>query len=192
MNLLDFQELVIVHTGASGGLGKLMVEYCNYNNIKLINVVRKQENVNLLKGYGAEHILNSSSETYNEDMKKVFEELKPTVLLDCVSGKTGSNLLRAMPMHSVLVAYGSLEEDPYDLTAKEIRFSDYKILGMTIMSFFKKYPQFKQVYQDRIAEYANDGKLKLVISKKFNQKDYLEAIDYYKKNMSAGKVILQP
>ena len=47
-------------------------------------------------------------------MNKMFKELKPTVLLDNVSGKIGSDILRTMPPHSTIVVYGSLVDEPYN------------------------------------------------------------------------------
>ena len=125
-------------------------------------------------------------------MKQMFEELKPTVFLDNLSGKAGSDILRTMPPHSTLVAYGTLANKPYDLTAKEIRVFDYKIVGVTMMTYFKKYPELKHIYNKRIAQDASDGNLTVSISKKFKHENFKEAIDYYKQNTSQGKVILQP
>ena len=191
-NLTRNQELVLVNTGAAGGVGKLLIDYCIQNNIKLINVVRKEENVDQIKKLGAEYVLNSSSETYKEEMKKMFEELKPTVCLDCVSGKIGSDILRNMAPYSTLIGYGSLIDEPYDLTAKELLANVYTMVGMSLMTYFNEHPEKRPVYNKRISQDAIDGKLKTVISKKFKQKDFREAIEYYKQNMSDGKVILQP
>ena len=44
-NLLNSQELVLIHTGAAGGIGKNLITYCNQNNVKLINIEKNQENV---------------------------------------------------------------------------------------------------------------------------------------------------
>ena len=121
----------------------------------------------------------------------MFEQVKPTVLLDCVGGKYGSDILRMMAPKSTLITYGSLTDEPYDLsfTPKEKFEYDY---NMVSMNYFTKHPMVRQIYNGKISEAVLDGKLKVFISKKFKQKDFKEAIEYYKQNSSQGKVILQP
>jgi len=94
----------------------------------------------ILKEMGGTHVLNSSSETFKEEMKAIFEETKSNVFLDCVSGGFGSDVLRAMPNGSHLVGYGSLVDEPYNLTSKEIRFSDKSISGFALKSWMGKNP----------------------------------------------------
>merc|ERR1719464_235199 len=54
----------IVHTAAASQLGRMLVKYCRGLGVPLVNVVRREEQVAVLKGLGAEHIVNSSAETY--------------------------------------------------------------------------------------------------------------------------------
>jgi NADPH2:quinone reductase len=50
----------LVHTAAASNLGQMLVKICKADSIPLINIVRKQEHVDLLKGIGAEYVLNTS------------------------------------------------------------------------------------------------------------------------------------
>ena len=42
----------------------MLVKYCKEEGIRLINVARKEETVALLKGFGAEYVVNTSSEKF--------------------------------------------------------------------------------------------------------------------------------
>ena len=50
----------LVHTAAASNLGQMLVKICLKDNVPLVNIVRKDEHVELLKGIGAQHALNST------------------------------------------------------------------------------------------------------------------------------------
>src|SRR3546814_15024255 len=49
----------ILHTAAASNLGQMMQKICSADGIPLINIVRSKEQVDLLRGIGAVHVLNS-------------------------------------------------------------------------------------------------------------------------------------
>ena len=54
----------IVHTAAASALGQMLVKYCASEGVPLVNIVRKDEQVSLLKSLGAEYVVNSSADTF--------------------------------------------------------------------------------------------------------------------------------
>jgi NADPH:quinone reductase len=79
--------------------------------IKLINVVRREEQVEMLKNeYGADIVLNSTSEDFDAELYKLAQESNATVALDAVAGEMPGRLLNAMPVDSILISYGQLSE----------------------------------------------------------------------------------
>jgi len=48
----------IVHTAAASNLGQMLVKICKDDSVPLVNIVRKSEQVEILKNLGAEHICN--------------------------------------------------------------------------------------------------------------------------------------
>ena len=56
----------LIHTAAASNLGQMLVKICLADNIPLINIVRKPEQVDLLKSLGAEHVCNSSDDNFKE------------------------------------------------------------------------------------------------------------------------------
>jgi NADPH:quinone reductase-like Zn-dependent oxidoreductase len=53
----------IVHTAAASNLGQMLVKICQKDNVPLVNVVRKKEQADLLKGLGAKYIVDSLRRT---------------------------------------------------------------------------------------------------------------------------------
>ena len=54
------KEKSVVITAAASALGKMMNRYFPKEGIEVINIVRRQEQVELLKEEGAKYVLNSS------------------------------------------------------------------------------------------------------------------------------------
>ncbi len=48
----------VVNTAAASALGRMMIRYFRTNGIKVINIVRRKEQVDILKSEGAEFILD--------------------------------------------------------------------------------------------------------------------------------------
>ena len=58
----------LVHTAAASNLGQMLIKICLSENVPLVNIVRKDEHVELLRSLGAEHVCNSSSDSFMEDL----------------------------------------------------------------------------------------------------------------------------
>ena len=84
-------------------------------NIPLINIVRREEQVQLLKDeYKAKYVLNSSSDTFFEDFKNLAAELKATTCIECVGGPFTAKLMENLPSKSHIALYGCLSEKPLE------------------------------------------------------------------------------
>ncbi|CAI2374612.1 unnamed protein product [Moneuplotes crassus] len=99
----------VIQTGASSSLGKMFHKLCLEKDVKIINIVRKDEQVKILEDLGSTHTLNSSSDTFKEDLAKAIEELQPTALFDSVGGSTTKDILMSMPLFSTVYIYGYLD-----------------------------------------------------------------------------------
>ncbi|MBT1450554.1 zinc-binding dehydrogenase [Glaciecola sp. XM2] len=89
----------LVHTAAASSLGIMLNKICIAEGIDLVNIVRKQEQVDLLKSLGAKYVLNSSSETFKKDLYVAIEETGATLAFDAIGGgELVSDILSAMEM----------------------------------------------------------------------------------------------
>ena len=57
---------------------------------------------------GAEYVLNSSLESFEEEFKALAKKLNATVALDCIGGEFTGTLLENMPSKSIVYFYGAL------------------------------------------------------------------------------------
>ena len=63
----------IIHLAAASNLGQMLNKICQEDGIALVNIVRKQDQVDLLKGLGAEHIVNSSDDDFMDQLRGAID-----------------------------------------------------------------------------------------------------------------------
>ena len=119
----------LVHTAAASNLGQMLNKICIDDDIDLVNIVRKQEHVDLLKGIGAKHICNSSESTFMDDLVDALVETGATLAFDATGGgKLAGQILTAMEIaanktakefsrygsttHKQVYIYGGLDRSP--------------------------------------------------------------------------------
>lgn len=123
----------LVHTAAASNLGQMLVKICAQEDIPLVNIVRKEEHVDLLKSLGAKYVCNSSLDTFMEDLVNALVETGSTLGFDATGGgKLASQILTAMEIAANKTAteysrygsdkfkqvyiYGGLDRNPTTLT----------------------------------------------------------------------------
>ncbi|MDJ0641243.1 MAG: zinc-binding dehydrogenase [Erythrobacter sp.] len=87
----------IVHLAAASNLGQMLNKICLEDGMKLVNIVRKQEHVDLLKGLGAQYIVNSSDDDYMSQLRAAIAETGAFLGFDPIGGgQNTDNVLKAM------------------------------------------------------------------------------------------------
>lgn len=76
----------IVHTAAASNLGQMLVKICQKDNVPLVNIVRKKEQADLLKGIGAKYIVDSTSPNFMEELITALAETDTTLGFDAIGG----------------------------------------------------------------------------------------------------------
>ena len=123
----------IVHSAAASNLGQMLNRICQADGVDLVNIVRKQEQEDLLRGMGAKYIVNSSKDSFMPDLIDAIHETGATLGFDATGGgKLGSDILTAMEgaaartpgaysiygsvAHKQVYLYGGLDTSPTTLT----------------------------------------------------------------------------
>jgi NADPH:quinone reductase len=76
----------LVHTAAASNLGQMLNKICIKDGVPLVNIVRKEEQAEILRGIGAKHIVNSTSPTFMEDLIAALMETGATLGFDAIGG----------------------------------------------------------------------------------------------------------
>ncbi|QFU77867.1 NADH oxidase [Halioglobus maricola] len=79
-------QSAIIHTAAASNLGQMLVKICQQDDIALVNIVRKQEHVEMLKGLGATHIVNTSDDDFFAQLCAAIDETGAYFGFDPIGG----------------------------------------------------------------------------------------------------------
>ena len=123
----------LIHTAAASNLGQMLIKICKAENVPLVNVVRRNEHVDMLKDLGAEHVCNSSEDDFMNQLVESIVLTGATLGFDATGGgKLAGQLLTAMEIAANKTAteysrygsdkfkqvyiYGGLDRSPTTLT----------------------------------------------------------------------------
>jgi NADPH:quinone reductase-like Zn-dependent oxidoreductase len=76
----------LVHTAAAPNLGQILNRLCQADGIPLVNIVRSEEQVQILKGLGAKHIVNSAQASFRDDLVSALKATGATLAFDAIGG----------------------------------------------------------------------------------------------------------
>jgi NADPH2:quinone reductase len=119
----------LVHTAAASNLGQMLNKICIKDGVDLVNIVRKQEHVDLLEGLGAKYVCNSSKDSFMDDLVAALVATGATIAFDATGGgKLAGQILTAMEIsanktakefsrygsttHKQVYIYGGLDRSP--------------------------------------------------------------------------------
>ena len=195
-----FMELVrqgnhkaIIQNAAASSLGRMMVKYCKHEGIKCLSIVRRKDRVTQLEEVGAEHILNSRDEDFNEKLQEKCNELGITAAFDPVGGEMAGTLLNSMKYGAELYLYGQLSGKPLaNLDIAGMLFQRKKVQGLWMPEWLgDKSQEYQEAFRERVFELL-PSVLKTEILKGFDLEEYSQAMRFYKLNMSKGKIVFKP
>ena len=123
----------LIHTAAASNLGQMLNKICQADGVALVNIVRRDEQVKILKDLGAKYIVNSASDTYMADLTDAIHATGATLAFDATGGgELASQILTAMEgaaartpgaysiygsiHHKQVYLYGGLDVSPTTLT----------------------------------------------------------------------------
>ena len=123
----------LVHTAATSNVGQMLVRLCLGDEIPLVNIVRKPEQVAQLRGLGAQLVCDASAPTFLAELTEALAQTGATLAFDATGGgKLASQILAAMEAaqsrnaktysrygsstHKQVYIYGGLESGATELS----------------------------------------------------------------------------
>ena len=87
----------IIHTAAASNLGQMLVKICKADGVPLVNIVRSAEQVAILKGIGATHVIDSTAPDFMAQLVAACTETGATLAFDAIGGgQLAGQILTAM------------------------------------------------------------------------------------------------
>ena len=119
----------LVHTAAASNLGQMLNKICLTDGIALVNIVRSDAQVKILKDIGATHVCNLNAPGFMEDLTAALVATGATIAFDAIGGgKLAGQILTCMEaainqsameysrygsaVHKQVYIYGGLDTGP--------------------------------------------------------------------------------
>ncbi len=123
----------LVHTAAASNLGQMLNKICIQDKVALVNIVRKQEQEDILRAIGATHVCNATSPEFMQQLTDALVATGATIAFDAIGGgKLAGQILTCMEAainrsakeysrygsttHKQVYIYGRLDTNPTELS----------------------------------------------------------------------------
>jgi len=188
---MEGRHTAIVNNAAASSLGKMLIRLAAEHSIELINIVRKEQQIAELKQMGAKHVLNSNSGSFISGLSALASQLGATLFLDAVAGRESGRLLSAAPGGATLVIYARLSGDPLEADPSDLIRQGKKITGFQLGNWLDtKSILYKLRFVGRVRK-GMSGALTSQVHRIFPMEQVNQAIAGYRKDMSAGKILIR-
>ena len=197
MTVLAFFEIIkkgkhaaFVNTAAASQLGRMLVRLAQKRNVPLINIVRREEQADLLRSLGAEHVLVSADADFDQGLKELAQRLNATLILDAISGDFTQRLIDASPTGSLILLYSILSREPAKVNPNSLWYFNRSVEGFHLSPWLAKQGFLKVLRLTRQVQKLANTDLTTAFHKRIPLTDVQAGLELYQKNMTAGKILL--
>ena len=144
----------------------------------------------LEKEHKAKYVLNSSDDDFDAKLKELVKKLEANVCIECVAADMPGRILEVMPHGAILINYGGLSEKNIGpISPMVLIYKNQRIEGFLLPYWLASQSAWGQMQAVRASKKLTAG---VTVGKCYGLHQVSEAIEYYRANMTAGKVFLKP
>lgn len=181
-----------VHTAAASQLGRMLVALTRDRPFPIVHVVRRHDQVELLRSLGATHVLDASAPGFLDAFRTTCRQLQATVAFEAVAGDLTGLLLQHLPPGATVYVYGALSQqacgqiDPIDLILR-----DKTVAGFFLGTWRREQSSLRMLrLARRVQHLLLDGTIETVIRRRLPLDQAVEGLQQYVARMTDGKVLI--
>lgn len=186
----DHQAIVL--TAAASALGQMVNRLARSKGVQVINVVRRNAQVELLKEQGATIVLNSGEANFDQQLHDACHQADAHLAFDAVAGPMTRQLLDALPEHSKVTVYSCLSYEAPQAGPDHIIFEDKSINGFWLGPWMNNMNLIQILLLWRRAQKLMTTELKSKIRAQYPFQEAKQAVQDYLSQMTGGKILLRP
>jgi NADPH2:quinone reductase len=183
-----------VHSAGASQLGRMLIDLAARANYPIISVVRREEQVQLLKSLGAQLVLDSSHPNFVEQLTKACQQVNATAAFEAVAGDMTGTLLNVMPRRACVYVYGALSEEPCsNIDPIDLIFHEKTITGFYLGAWLRtRGPWGALRAANRAQRMLIDGAIGTEVQRRVGLDEVVDGLAQYVKSMTDGKVLIVP
>ncbi|XP_063810593.1 enoyl-[acyl-carrier-protein] reductase, mitochondrial isoform X2 [Pseudophryne corroboree] len=138
--LSDYETLrpgdSVIQNASNSSVGQAVIQLAASLGITTINIVRDrtelQSLVHRLHELGADHVI-TEDQLRKPEMKDLFKTCpRPRLALNCVGGKSTTEMLRHLAYGGTMVTYGGMAKQPVTVPVSALIFKNVKLCGFWV------------------------------------------------------------
>lgn len=187
-------ETILIHA-AAGGIGSTAIQLAKiFGAAQIIGTVGSDEKIAAAKSFGADHVINYSTENFTERVNNITDGNGADVILDTIAGRNFEKSLECLAPFGRIVSFGHANEGSIAGIVKttDLHSSCRSVLGYSTGTYRKERPEFLQEGAAAIVELLLQGELNIPISKRYPLAEASKAHAHIESRKSIGKVMLLP
>lgn len=179
----------VIQTAAASTVGRMILRLEQRWSLPVIHLVRRPEQVDLLRHLGAEHVISTSGADWESQLQVLAKRLDARFAFDAVAGPVGTAVLRAMPRGGRLTIYGRLEPAGFSPEPAQFLFQSKVVDGFWLSTWLRS-----NSARDWIGELQEllAGAEPTKVSAQVGFEGAVDAISAYQQEMTRGKVLIRP
>lgn len=182
----------VVQTAAASALGRMVIRLAASRGVEVVNVVRRREQVELLKTAGAREVLDSSEEDFDERLVEACKRVSATVAFDAVAGELTGRVLRAMPADSECVVYGGLSMEGCLIDPRSLIFERKRVRGFWLSDWMRSTGALKKFSASRTVQRLLKDECRTEIRARIPLEQAADGVRLYEREMTGGKILIVP
>ena len=183
-------ETVLV-TGAAGGIGLACVELAHLLGARVIGAVGSAAKALVVRKYGAEDVIDYSSEDVRDRVKSLTGDQGLDVCVDNVGGKLFATLARLMRFNGRLMPIGFTSGEVPSLAMNLPLLKNYSIVGVFIGAWAERFPDEVGRATETVMAWVGEGKLRPHIDRVLPLERAGEAMSAIAERSTQGRIVLR-
>ncbi len=182
----------VVQTAAASELGRMLHRLAPRFSVTMVHVVRRPDQVELLRGLGAAEVLDSNAADFPARLKSVCRDLSVTLAFDAVAGEMTGHLLAALRRGGRVIVYGGLSGAPGAADPAPLIFEGKSIEGFWLVDWIRRLGRVGVLRLALSTQRLLGAELQSVVRARVSLEKVPEAIRAYTANMTGGKILIAP
>ena len=186
---------MLLQTAGGSVLGRMVIQMCHKMNIKTINVVRRQDQVEELKQLGADHVIVADDDTsagITEEVMKITSGKGAYGAIECVGGTIFKACASSVRVKGTILIYGAMSGLDMTVFIPDPLFRGISIKGWWLANYIKeKTYEEKQSLAKDILELIESKTVEPCTWTIYELKDVAEAIQAATRPARGGKILLR-
>ncbi|HWA42908.1 MAG TPA: NADPH:quinone oxidoreductase family protein [Hypericibacter adhaerens] len=176
--------------GASGGVGLTAVEIGKAMGATVIACAGGPEKLAIARAHGADHLIDYKTETLRQRVKEICDGGGVDVVYDPVGGDLFDQALKCTNWGGRLLIVGFAGGGVPQIPANYLLVKNLAALGIYWGSYRRKQPALVETSFHKLFAWHREGKLKPLISNRFDLAEAATALELLTSRRATGKVVL--